>query len=524
MKQTYHYLFAISLAIGCLACSKTEGSGHSPETTAGRAAQTENDRAEQGTGSAQIVLTSDAAAIAGIRVENARQMPMQGELKAPGTVQATAQGKAVVTPPADGRITRIFVKVGQSVRAGQPVATVQSADLAQASAGIIEAQRGVLSAKAAVREATAEIDLARGKLRTAKESLRRQQGFARSGAFSQPAVHAAERELSEAEFELEQGRQEQAVHQAQLERAERLFSQQLISRTELEQAKLEVEQDRIQQRNAEQRIAIARSAARREQSIARTGLSNSREIQAAEGEVRAANLDVERAKIAHSAAVAGVAGAEKGLSAARAGYAAQAGGNRASGGSVTVVAPIAGVVMDMEATLGQAVERTTEICEIQNLSSVWVTASVPERDIDKLRSGTRAQVAVSSFPGQLFSGVVQVLGSRLDPKSRTMPVHVLVANPSMALRTHMFATVTIGVGQSHPALGIPRSAVLEEGDSRLVYVAHHGGKYEARPVELGRSQGPYVEVTSGLKAGESVVSKGAFILKSEQGKSELKGD
>jgi membrane fusion protein, heavy metal efflux system len=469
--------------------------------------------------SEDIVLTPDAAKIAGIELVTVKRMPMQAEFKVPGTVTTTAQGRALVTPPTAGKITQIYVKVGDSVKAGQPIATLQSADLTEASAGIIEAQRDVITAQAAVHEARSQIDLANAKLRTAKQVLKRQEDFAKTGAFSQPALQAAQRELGDAEADLERGKQDQVVHQAQLERAERLFKQELISRTELEQTRLEVETDKIRQRNAERRIDLAKATFEREQSILKRGLANSREVQGAEAEVRSANIEVAQAKIRLRSAQAGLTSAQKGVQAARASYGAQAGGGRASGGHVTVVAPIAGVITDREATLGQAVERTTEICEIENLRTVWVTAQVPEKHIDKVRKGSSAQISVSTFPGQTFSGIVQVLGGRLDPKSRTMPVQILVDNADGKLRAEMFASVFIGVGGSDNVLAAPRSAIV---DGKM-YLAEEGGKYEEKTVELGRIKGDWVEVLSGLEEGAQVVTKGAFVLKSEKVKAELKG-
>jgi RND family efflux transporter MFP subunit len=182
------------------------------------------------------------------------------------------------------------------------------------------------------------------------------------------------------------------------------------------------------------------------------------------------------------------------------------------------------VVTHREATVGQAVERTTEICEIENLRSVLVTASVPEKEIGKAVKGARAQLTVKAFPNRIFTGVVQVVGSRLDPKSRTMPVHVLVDNADGSLRTDMFATVSLGVGASNMALAVKRSALVDDGDNKVVFVDKGGGKFEEIPVEVGRTRGDSVEIVSGIEPGANVVVKGAFVLKSEKNKSELKGE
>ncbi len=470
-----------------------------------------------------ITLTSEAAKIAGIEVEAVRKMPMQGELKVPGVVTNTSQGKAVVTPPVAGKVTRLFVKIGDRVKAGQPIATLQSPELADSAANTIEAQRDLAAAQATVREALSELELSKSHLAATKAALNRQRQFATTGAFSQPAMQQAQKELNEAETELEEALQEQVVHLAQLERAERLFKQELISRSELEEARLEAQRDKLRQDKAKRQIEIAKSAFERESSIAKRGLMNSKEIQTAEAEVRSASLGVEHARIKHRSAVASVKGAEQGLQAARVSYGSLSGNSRASSGTITVTAPIGGIVTDLEATLGQALDRTSEICHIENLRSVWVTASVSERDIGKVSNGATVQITVKAFPNRIFDGVVQVVGSRLDSKSRTMPVQVLVDNSDGSLRADMFATVSLGVGRSSEVLAVRRTAIVENGDQRMLYVAEDGGKYEERIVELGRSQGDFVEVVGGLEPGLKVVVKGAFILKSEKIKSELKG-
>lgn len=511
-------LLGLGLMLVAIGCNRGGVEAASkPDEHASEAGHTD---AEHG---GDITLTDEAIKIAGIETEEARMMTIQGQLQVPGVITNTSQGRAVVTPPVDGKVVRILVRPGDRVRAGQAIASLQSADLATSSAAIIEAERSIITAEASVKEAASEIDLANGRLRSARAVLGRQQEFAMTGAFSQPALQEAQRDLSEAEAELETAKQDQAVHEAQLERAERLFKQELISRTELEEARLAVQQDRTHQQRAQKQIGIAQAAYDREKRISERGLQNSREIQAAEADVRAALLEVQKARIRKQAAIADLAGAKKGVQAARAAYTAHAGGSRAAGGTVTVMAPISGVVVDLHASLGQAVERTTELCEIENLHSVWVTANVPEKEIAKAAKGSRTQVTVKAFPHRIFYGVVQVVGVRLDPKTRTMPVQVLVENADGALRSDMFATVSLGVGGRDVALAVKRTAIVEDGDKRILFIAEDGGKFEERLVELGRVQGDFVEIVSGLETGVKVVVKAAFVLKSEKIKSELKG-
>jgi multidrug efflux pump subunit AcrA (membrane-fusion protein) len=87
----------------------------------------------------------------------------------------------------------------------------------------------------------------------------------------------------------------------------------------------------------------------------------------------------------------------------------------------------------------------------------------------------------------------------------------------------MFASVSLGVGSSSRALAVPSSAIVADGDRKLLYIAEDGGKYEERVVETGRVQEDLIEIVSGLDIGDRFVVKGAFVLKSEKVKAELKG-
>lgn len=513
MKSKFIFL-SFSLFLSLASCKSPAGDEVHSESEHGHESEAHSE---------DIVLSADAARIAGIEVAVAKTASLQGELKVPGTVTNTAQGRAVVTPPVAGKVTKLYVRLGDRVAAGQPVATLQSADLAGSAAGIVEAQQILLNARSAVQEARAEIEIAKTRQKNAETVLLRQQAYARTGAFSEPALQAAKKDLADAEAELDRGKQDQTVHQVQLDRAEKLYQQELISRTELEQARLEVATDKIRQTNAERKIELAKAAFDREQRIASQGLANSKELQTAEAEVREAKLEVQRAKVRHQATQAGVTVAATGVEAARVAYRAQSGSNLASGGSITVVAPISGVVTDRVVTLGQAVERSTELCEIENLKSVWVTASVSEKQIGSVKRGATARVTVASYPGRVFSGVIQIVGVRLDPKTRAMPVQVVVDNSAGFLRTDMFASVSLGLGDTSSAVAVPDSAIVVDGDKRLVYVAKDSGTYQEVAVETGRSQNGLVEIISGLEAGTKVVVKGTFVLKSEKVKAELKG-
>ena len=512
-------LLASLLLFGAAGCRKAEPTeGAKPTETSAKA---EEPTAPSG----EVELTPEAAKASGIVVRTAQSVPFQARLSVPGIVGLTANGRAVVTPPVAGRMVRLLATVGDTVHKGQPLAVVESVDLAERATAVTEARRGLLAAGSDASRAQSELALAKGRRRTAIETLRRQTALVRAGAFSQPSLQAAQRELNDAQSALETAQKEAVVHGAQLERSERLYRQELVSRIDLENARLDVEKDRIAQERAARGIEIARAAYARERSIGREGLLNAREIQAAEADVRASSLEVGRAEIALRFSHAAASGARLALADAQSAYAALRGvGNLTEGGRLTVVAPIDGRVVHREVGVGQAVERTAELFEIDDLREVVVTAQVPQRDVGSVRVGARVTLTTDAFPRRVFAGAVATLGGRLDPKTRTLPVQCLVPNGDGALRPEMFAQVGLGTGAGGVALAVPSTAVFEADGKSYVFVETSAGKYARKGVALGRTEGDRQEIVGGLDPGARVVVEGVFTLRSQSQKDELKGE
>ena len=180
-----------------------------------------------------------------------------------------------------------------------------------------------------------------------------------------------------------------------------------------------------------------------------------------------------------------------------------------------------GVVTAQSVTLGEAVERSSTLFTLENLNSVTVQANVGETDIARVSVGQPVIVTVPSYPNERFSGTVSSLGGSIDEKTRTLPVRCVVENPARRLRPEMFAQVSLSTNTPRPALVVPQAALVGDSDSQAVYVAGNGG-FRKRPVVIGRTLGSRVEIESGLHVGDRVVTDGAFILKSEAGKSDLK--
>jgi cobalt-zinc-cadmium efflux system membrane fusion protein len=469
----------------------------------------------------ELKLSAEAAKAGGIETGTVSQQMIQAVLEVPGSVSIPGNARATVTPPVAGKIVRLFASVGDSIRAGQALAEIQSGDLAQATSFIASAETAALQAEAAVRQQASAVDLARGSLRTAQAGLTRQRQFAAAGAFSQPTLTAARNEVSETETESAAARSQLVGAQSRLERSERLSKEGLVSKADLDQARLDVQQAQIRVDRASQRLALAQQTLQRETKVGSQGLLNAREIQTAEAEVRAAKLEADQALISLQGAKSAQVGAQRAIASARTNASALRGGSGGGGSTVTLTAPISGIVTERQATLGQAVERASDLFDIEDGRVVWVTANVPESAISSVRPGVVVSVATDAYPGRSFTGVVQVIGTRLDPKTRTLPVQCRVPNPARLLRADLFARVRIATGKRVRATAVPPSALVGEPDDQAVFVSA-GGKFERRKVKVGRTDGKFVEILEGLKVGEKVAITGVFTLQSELRKGELK--
>lgn len=470
----------------------------------------------------RITLSSERQALGGIVSQPAQMRAVRPMLDLPGTVESTTQGRAVVTPPVAGRVVSIMVALGDSVRQGQTLAMIESVELAGTWSSIADAERGRDAAAAALGEARSEESLANAKLSFAKANLARQSELATAGAFSQAPLQQAQIELSDAQSELLSVQKEQASHAEVVRRLESLYRDGIVSRADLEAARLELQQDVIRLERAGARIASAKATYDRERLIAGRGLLNAKELQAAEAEVRSAKLEVERASARIRSASAALTNSARAVANSRAVYRANTGGASASVGRVALTAPISGTVTHLDVTRGQAVDRTQTLLEVENLASVWVTATVPERDANRVEIGASAEVSAAALKGRIFRGVVQVVGSRVEPKSRGVPIRCLVTDADGRLKPGMFATVQLAIGQSREVLTVPGSAIVAENDRSYVFV-QEGESFTKTQVSLGERTRDSVEVLSGISVGDRIVTKGTLVLVSELKKDELKG-
>jgi cobalt-zinc-cadmium efflux system membrane fusion protein len=154
---------------------------------------------------------------------------------------------------------------------------------------------------------------------------------------------------------------------------------------------------------------------------------------------------------------------------------------------------------------------TQTLLTIANLSTVWVTALVPEKDVRNVYKGQRAEVALSAYPDQVLEGKVLFVSDVIEPDSRRNKIRIAFANESYALKPNMFATVTLS-GPPKAEIVVPSSALLMNNDRTSVFVATAPWTFQRRTVDADLDGGSTVGIRSGLAAGDRVVVKGGILL------------
>jgi len=182
--------------------------------------------------------------------------------------------------------------------------------------------------------------------------------------------------------------------------------------------------------------------------------------------------------------------------------------------STTIHAPSSGFVLTRNAFPNARVTPETELYTLVDLSRVWIIADVYESDMSNIRMGQTAVVMPTYLPGRKINARVTNILPQVDPQTRTLKVRLDAENPGLVLKPDLF--VNVEFHSSLPArLTVASSAVLNSGLRKIVFVAKGDGIFEPRTVETGEYFDGRVEIRSGLRAGEQVVSEGAFLLDSE---------
>jgi len=477
-----------------------------------------------------LQVTGEAMDLAEIRVAPARRAVVADRLDVSGVIETGGNGVAKVTPRVAGKVVRLNAVAGDTVRAGQTLGLIESAELAQA--------------QAAWQQASARVS-------AATTNLQRQRRLAQLGAFGRPSVEDARRsavsatgesrtaesevaasraDIAEAESKLQalraalsQAETQVRVAKSRMDRADALLKEQLISRQEWEgtqaeheRAQADVDAARANVREGQARVASAtadldtavakRDAARargriesqalaREEAVYKGRYNTSREIVQAETDLREARLNRQAAE-----------------------QAVRLLGGRPGGGSlVALTTPIGGRVQARTITLGETVDPEHAAFTVVNLGTVWAQLSVPARDLPHIREGQTVELTAETVPGRTFKGVVSSIGAAAEESTRAVPVRVAMDNPGGLLKPGAYVRGRAVTDVRRERVVVPEGAIQDHTNKKTVYVAKAGraGAFEVRHVVLGARVGDGREVARGLEPGERIAVNGTFYLKSE---------
>ena len=180
---------------------------------------------------------------------------------------------------------------------------------------------------------------------------------------------------------------------------------------------------------------------------------------------------------------------------------------------LAVRSPIAGVVVQKLISPGMLIQAGATTCfMVSDVSTVWVQGHIFDRDLPSVRPGDRVDLSNASIP-DVFHGEISYVGSMLDPTTRTTPVRIVTPNPHGLLKKDTFVEAVIHTRTQKNILVVPVSAVLRTTENEpFVYIEAQAGKFGQRLITIGAQQNDQIEVLSGLKPGERVVSEGSLFL------------
>jgi cobalt-zinc-cadmium efflux system membrane fusion protein len=181
---------------------------------------------------------------------------------------------------------------------------------------------------------------------------------------------------------------------------------------------------------------------------------------------------------------------------------------------ITIFAPIAGTVVQRKVGPGQYVSSgaSDPVYVIGDLSTVWLMAFVRESDAAKVAVGQDVTFNVMALPGRPLTARINYVAAAIDPATRRLLVRATIDNKDGSLKPEMFANVTLYSPSDHPAVGVPKQALIYEGDQVRVWVAHDDKSIELRQIKRGLTNGDLVEITGNLRPGEQIVTKGSLFI------------
>lgn len=172
-------------------------------------------------------------------------------------------------------------------------------------------------------------------------------------------------------------------------------------------------------------------------------------------------------------------------------------------GYATVTAPVDGIVANKTATIGQVVAAGMQLLTVEDINNVYAVVNIEQKDMGAVRVGQTAEITVDAYPDRTFTGKVAVINPAAGTSSRMFRTKIAIDNAEGLLKPGMFVKVQLITGEEASVLTVPQAALFQKQGLYYVYVVD-GDKAVRRQVEIGAPLGDYIEIKSGLTAGQLV--------------------
>jgi len=441
-----------------------------------------------------VTLAAGKITSAGLAFDKVALESLPTELGVPGRIDANQDRQVQVRPRATGVVREVKVVLGQDVKKGQTLAILDSPDVGSARLSLRSRQRELATARVVAdwkKEVARNVATLIPELRKSTEAAVIQKQYADRplGTFRGVLLSAyADFDIASHEEEKTGSLRQGGIigeHPAFVAKHTREGSQAKFEGA-LEQARQDVD---IQTREADQQMKAAESAV----------------IDAAE-RLRILGVDEDvNALLAQAGDVSAARPADEDVTA------------------YPIAAPFDCTVISRSplAVPSQKIEMNDNLFGLADLSTVWVMANIPESDFPVLPALRRGSIRLNApaYPGRNLKARVLSVGATVDPATRTVPMLAETPNTDGLLKIGMFVRIVLDTANETKALTVPAGAVVEIDGRKGVFTPDpkdkDGRTFAFRAVKPGRETGGRLEVISGLSRGDAVVSKGAFLLKSE---------
>lgn len=492
----------------------------------------------------QVLVTQAAAAAVELETAKVKVEPAVRSLQANGVIHFSPYSTINVSPRFTGKVTKIFVKVGDHVSAAQPLAEMLSSDAANAVDTVRDDQEQLRLTSALLETArrqfkmgTPEVTAAEATLIAAHEGTlfnKRELDLARQqngiGGFTDKPLTDAQSAFKQTETQLAQDLKDLELDQKQYDRTSKLFGYGIAARADVEAAEDTLGKQKDAVNNDKEQLRIAQITVEREQKAFSSRLYANQSIRQFETNFEQAVIQERAAqtavRMAKAALLHDLRQAEHDYESAKADlHAAQTVlstfDNPTPDGLVVVHAPSGGTVTARNVNPGQLVDQTGEtpwqMFTIVSAQTVYLDSQIYEKDMMGVHIGEQVTGMSEALPkGTRASGVISYISPGLDPNTHALSVRADMNNSTGLLKDGMYLTATINLG-ARPTMPdhfiVPLTAVVHDGDSDYVYVDVSAGKFNRRKVVLGEQRGESeVVIDRGLNGDEIIVTHGALYL------------